>query len=60
MVSFPNPELSEKYSVEGQLVAYVDHLGEETHLANSTYHGQRLHLLTGFLALCIICTIDLL
>lgn len=59
-VSFLNPELSGKYSVEWQLDAYVDHLVEEIYLANITYHGHRLHLLTGFLALCIICTIDLL
>lgn len=50
LVSFLSPELSEKYSVESQLDAYVDHLGEETHLANFTYRGHRLRLLTGFLA----------
>lgn len=52
------PLLSEKHSVEWQLDAYVDHLGEETHLANFTYHGHRLHLLTDFLTPCIICTIE--
>lgn len=60
LLSLLSPELSEKYSVEWQLDAYVDHLGEETHLANFTYRGHRLCLLTGFIALCIICTIELL
>lgn len=55
---FLNPELSEKYSVALQLVAHVDHLVEETHQANYTYHGHKLHFLIVFSTLCIICTIE--
>lgn len=58
LVSSLNPALSENYSVEWQSDPYVDHLGDKTHQANFAYHDHRLHLLTGFLIPCVICTVE--